>query len=125
MFNLRKANLNESEKILKFYKDTIDSLKGSEFKPKWSNKYPNLEYLERCIKKEELYICTENDNIIASVVINNSFNPDYENINWNYTAKSQDEIIIIHAFAVSPDYSGKGIGREIFNQIEYNAIKKK
>ena len=34
-----------------------------------------------------------------------------------------DEIIIIHAFAVTSNLAGKGIGKEIFNQIKENSLK--
>ena len=74
---LRKANAKEAEKILQFYKTTINSIKESEFKPKWNESYPNLEYIKTSIKKQELYIHTKNNNIIAAVVLNNRFDPKY------------------------------------------------
>lgn len=122
MINLRKAEIKDTEKILEFYQKVIESNKDSEFKPKWSRYYPNLEYIETSIENGELYIYTENDNIIASVVLNNRFNPEYEDINWNVSAKL-DEITIIHTFAVDSNFAGKGIGKEIFRQIKENAIK--
>ena len=122
MNNLRKAEIGESEEILEFYQNIIHSIKGTEFKPKWSESYPNLEFIEASIKNRELYVYTKDGRINASVVLNNRFEPKYENINWIINAKSQ-EIIIIHAFAVTSDFAGKGIGKEIFNNIKNNAIK--
>ena len=122
MIFLRKAESKESARILQFYQNVIKSIEGSEFKPKWGEYYPNLEYIETSIKNEQLYLCTENDNIIASIVLNNRFNPEYKDINWTVNAKS-DEITIIHAFAVDSNFAGNGIGKEIFNQIKDNAIK--
>ena len=74
------------------------------------------------IKKEELYISTKDNDIIASLVLNNRFSPEYENINWNISAKP-NELTVIHTFAIASNFTGKGIGREIFNQIKANAIK--
>lgn len=121
MTNLRKANQNEAKKILEFYLNILKSIEGSEFKPKWNDSYPDLEFIEGSIKKGELYICDIDGDVAASLVLNNCFTPEYENIDWNVDAEA-DEIIVIHTFAVSN--AGKGIGREIFNQIRKNALKK-
>ena len=123
MINLRKATNGEAEPILKFYQNVIESIEDSEFEPKWGRHYPNLEFIKTSIEKQELYVYTNDKMIIASVVLNNRFNPEYENINWICNSKPQ-ETIIIHTFAVTPDYAGKGIGKEIFNQIKDDAVKK-
>ena len=123
MIHLRKAKNEETEKILEFYQDTIESIRESEFKPKWNKNYPNLEFIKTHIKKQELYVYAQDDGIIACVVLNDRFDPDYENINWTVEAESPDEIMIIHTFAVESKYAGKGIGKEIFNQIKDNATK--
>lgn len=122
MVNLRNAEIEESEEILEFYRNVINSLEGTEFKTRWSERYPNLEYIETGIQKGEVYVHTENGKIIACLALNNRFEPEYENIKWMTDAEPQ-EIIIIHAFAVDSDFAGKGIGKEIFNQIKENAIK--
>lgn len=122
MISLRKAELEEAEKILEFYRKVIDSIKDSEFRPKWNESYPNLEFIKTSIEKDELYVCTKDDMIIACAVLNNRFDPEYEDVNWNVNAKS-DEIIIIHTFAVFTELAGNGIGKEVFTQIKDNAIK--
>ena len=123
MINLRKAKANEARKILQFYRNLIDSIEGSEFKPKWSEDYPDLEYIKSSIEKEELYLYKEDNDIVSSIVLNHEFNPEYKDIVWNIDAKS-DEIIVMHAFAVDSNFSGKGIGKEVFNQIKSNALEK-
>ena len=122
MINLRKAESEEAKEILIFYQNLIDSIKDSEFKPKWSEYYPNLEYIQTSIERQELYISSKDNEIIASVVLNNEFDPNYENIDWIIDAES-DEVTVIHTFAIASKFAGKGIGREIFNQIKDNAIK--
>ena len=121
MINLRNAKTDEAEKILKFYQNTIDSIKGTQFKPIWGKHYPNLEFIESSIEKQEIYICTKEGNIIACVVLNNDFDPKYEDIDWIINAEPL-ETVIIHAFAVTSDFAGKGIGKEIFKQIKDNAM---
>ena len=122
MIRLRTAKPKEAERILKFYQNTIDSIKETEFKPKWNEYYPDLEYLQTGIEKQELYVCTKNNNIIASVVLNNGFNPEYENVNWIADAKP-NETVVIHTFAIASNFMGNGIGKEIFNQIKTKSLE--
>ena len=121
MVKLRHAEIGEAEGILEFYRGVIDSIRDSDFKPKWSDRYPNIEFIEKSIEKRELYICTENDHIISCVVLNNRFDPEYENIEWNIDAEPA-ETLIIHTFAVNSESAGKGIGKELFSQIKSNAL---
>ncbi|WP_407377625.1 hypothetical protein [Methanobrevibacter sp.] len=46
MIRLRKAQINESKDILKFYRNIIVSIKNSEFKPQWNESYPDLEFIK-------------------------------------------------------------------------------
>jgi GNAT superfamily N-acetyltransferase len=122
MIKLRKAESEEAEDILRFYRNVIDTIKGTQFNPKWSEAYPNLEFIETSIEKGELYVLTDDNGVIASAVLNSRFDPEYSNVNW-YVDAEPDEITVIHAFAVSSDMAGKGIGKEIFNQIKDEAMK--
>ena len=122
MFNLKKPNIEEADEILDFYRSVIISIEDTQFKPKWSEKYPDFEYIKTSIGKGELYICKMDGGIISCVVLNDGFDPDYENVSWLCNAES-DEILVIHAFAVASGSSGKGVGREIFSQIKDDAIK--
>lgn len=87
MFYLKKAKIKDAIKILDFYQNIIETIKDSEFNPKWSKYYPNLEYIKTSIDNGELYIYTENENIVASVVLNNGFDPEYTDVNWITNAK--------------------------------------
>lgn len=119
MTKLRKAQINEANEILNFYKNIIFSIRDSEFKPKWNDNYPDLEFIENSILKEELYVYSQ-DSIIACVVINNEFGEDYSDKKWHINAEP-DEILVIHTFAVNSQ--GNGIGKEIFDYIVRKAIE--
>ena len=65
MVNLRKAKDEEGRKDIGILSKVINSTRDREFNPKWKRDYPNLEFIEGCVEKEELYVCTEEDNIIS------------------------------------------------------------
>lgn len=122
MAKLRKADIEESVEIFQFYQNVIDSIKDSEFEPKWNKNYPDLDYVKKCIKNKELYVYKENDTIIACIVMNNRFEHEYEGIDWISNVKP-DEITVLHTFAVDSNFAGKGIGKQIFNRIKDIAIE--
>ncbi len=119
MIKLRKARISESDEILNFYRNIISSIKDSEFRPKWNDRYPDLEFIRNSILKEELFVYS-NDGIEASVVINSEQIEEYGNVKWHVDA-GPDEIIMIHTFAVRS--AGKGIGKGIFDYIVKKAIE--
>ena len=104
--NLHKAELDDAERILEFYKIIIANSKSSQFNPKWNKNYPNLEFIKSSIIKEELLILNENENIIASIIVNNYFNKEYENLNWIVNAK-YGEFAAIHALQFIQNIQGK------------------
>lgn len=114
---LRKAKADESKKIFQFYQDVIESIKFSDFKPKWNEKYPNLDYIKTSIEKEELYVYTDSNIVVSSFILNNTFDNDYSNIKWLTDAK-ESEIAIIHTFAIDSNYQSKGLSWKIFNEIK-------
>lgn len=119
---LRRAKIYESYEILNFYKNVIDSIENTEFKPKWNENYPNLKFIKKSILSEELWIYKPKNKIIASIIINNEFLNEYDDVIWLTNPKS-DEIVIIHTYAINPNYMGNKIGMKIINKIKENALK--
>ncbi|WP_296895199.1 GNAT family N-acetyltransferase [uncultured Methanobrevibacter sp.] len=119
---LRKAKLSEAHEILNFYENVIDSIENSEFNPKWNENYPNLEFIRKSISSGGLQIFKPNNKTLASIVINNEFSKEYNDIAWLTDSKS-DETIILHAFAINPNHRGEGIEMKIFDEIKENALK--
>ena len=50
------------------------------------------------------------------------FPNEYDDVIWLTNPKS-DEIVIIHTFAINPNYMGNKIGMKIINKIKENALK--
>ena len=120
--NLRKAKACEAPNILKFYEDIIESIRNSEFKPKWNEKYPDLDYIKTSIEKEELYVCCNMDKIISSFILNNAFDNNYSSVKWQINA-NPSEIFIIHTFAINSHNRSKGLSSKILNEIKKIAHK--
>lgn len=108
-----KATENRYDEVRNFYHSLIDGMKESTYNIGWKKDvYPSPEFLQNSITDGELYIGTEDDTIIASMVLNHRCNDGYKKLNWQ-TAAAKDEITVIHALGVHPDYCGKGYAKEM------------
>lgn len=94
----------------------------------WDENYPDLNSLKRDIETNTLFAFRENDAIVGIVVLNESQDPEYGEINWS--TRQSDRNIVVHRLAVSPDHQGKGIARKIMDFAEewakendYDAIR--
>lgn len=122
MTNIRLAKVEEYDKVLAFYYDTIDMLKDSEFNSLWKKDvYPSNAYIRESIEKGELWVYEMDGRIISGMVLNHDCNDGYRDIKWP-TKAEKNEVYVIHAFGVLPSIHGKGIGSQMLkNAIAYSA----
>ncbi|MCR9174052.1 MAG: GNAT family N-acetyltransferase [bacterium] len=82
----------------------------------WDENYPNLESLSRDIASETLFAYRENGEILGIIVLNETQDPEYAEVNWS--TQESDRNIVVHRLAVSPQHQGKGIARKIMDFAE-------
>ena len=87
MIQIRRAKIHESRDILDFYRNIINT-PNDDFNPKWDENYPDLEYIENSILKEELYIYKHDKKIVSSIIVNNNFGGRYNDANWTVNAEA-------------------------------------
>jgi GNAT superfamily N-acetyltransferase len=87
----------------------------------WDENYPDRESLDRDITKETLFAYRENGEVVGIIVLNETQDPEYAEINWSTSAA--DRNIVVHRLAVSPDHQGKGIARKIMDFAEKWALE--
>ncbi len=115
---IRKATECDIDKIEQFYFDVTEYLESTENYPAWeSGVYPARSTAENAIKKDCLIIALIDNEVVASAIVNHEYTEQYNQVKWQGDFKD-NEIFIIHTFAVSPHHSKKGIGVELIKWIE-------
>lgn len=111
---IRRCNIEEIEKVSKFYDDVIIYLDNHINYPKWKYKiYPSILSVTAMTKKGEQFICLdEDDNIIGSFVFNNDPEGDYHKAKWG---KDIEKFMVIHSFAINPNNHRSGLGSKMIN----------
>ncbi len=110
---VRLAEQEEIEAVMAFYGDVIDALKDSDIPLGWKKGvYPTREMVRRAAGQKELYLAFESEEIAGALILNREFNEGYLQVPWK-TEAEPDKVSVIHAFAVSPGYRGRGTGRRL------------
>ncbi len=112
---VQKAADGEFETVRGFYHSLIDALaaSGSKVYVGWQKDvYPSPGFLKDSIRKGELYLAREGEEITAAMVFNHDYNESYRNYRWQ-TEAEDSELMVIHALGVHPRFAGKGYAKAL------------
>ena len=110
---IRKALETDIVSTGAFYDRVVSWLDNHVNYPKWTyGVYPSEQSAREMTKTGLQYVCEDEDRIIGAFVLNTDPQGDYQKGKW--TQELDDgEYMVIHAFALDPDYQGKGYGSEV------------
>ncbi len=113
--NVRPAEKSEFERIRSFYHYMTDWLETVPCGPGWKKDiYPSPDELMDALIKRELWVCENENEYAASMIINSTSCPEYANVKWGVDAKA-DEVLLIHALGVNPKYQRQGVASKMVN----------
>ncbi len=72
--------------------------------------YPSEEMVREAIHEGGLIIGEVRGRIISAIILNHDADPAYDSLKWQIEAKPE-QVTIMHALRVSPEFSGRGYGR--------------
>lgn len=111
--DIRLAKKQEFGVVRHFYHSLIDAMEHAQYKPGWEKEvYPSDADLKRASASGELYIGLKNEQIISAMIVNHEANDGYIKVIWP-TDASPEEVMVIHALGVHPDFSGRGFAKEL------------
>ena len=110
---ISKAARDEYESVRFFYHSMTDALEGTKYHPKWQKDiYPAPEDMRDAIDRGELYIGRVGERIAAAMVLNQQYNPEYEDIVWTRPF-DRSEFMVIHMLGVHNDFAVRGLAKEM------------
>ena len=116
MTSIRRAAPPEFPLIWDFYGQVIDGMAGAEFHPGWERGvYPAESFIRASLEQGELYTAWREGALAGAMVLNRSCTPGYERIDWAVEAPPE-EVSVIHALGVAPDFQGKGVAKALVRE---------
>lgn len=124
---IRIAQPADLKRICTFYEKVCTQQQFDEYSPKWTwQDYPSEAGLADSIRNAQVIINVQNGTVVAAGVLSVGEDPTYQEVPWQHPLGDQ-EIAVLHLFAVDKDYRGKGISqttlRAIIDQAQQNGQK--
>lgn len=111
MIKIRKAEKNDLDRIEQIYDRIHDEEEKGLTTTGWiRNIYPTRKTAEEALGRNDLFVMTDEDNIVAAAVINQIQVDEYKYAEWKHHVKDT-EVMVLHGLAVDPFKKGKGYGR--------------
>ncbi len=80
----------------------------------WYEGYPDLPRVDMDIQAGHTYSLFQKENLLGAITLNETQDPQYQNINWNI----QGKILVIHRLAVHPKHQGRGYAQRLMQFAE-------
>jgi len=118
LFKVRKAIESDLSAVVAILKKAIRNMIDNGIY-QWDEIYPTEKDIESDIEDDSLYLCIDDDKIVAFFALNRYQDPEYSEGHWQY---EEVPYSVVHRLCVDPDFQGKGIGAQAMFVIE-NIIK--
>ncbi|WP_144281621.1 GNAT family N-acetyltransferase [Chryseobacterium echinoideorum] len=113
--HFRKADYRDIDNIWEIIQQAIERRKN-DGSSQWQNGYPNLNTIQSDVCKDFGYVLTIDDRVAVYTALIQNDEPAYSNIDGEWL--SNGEFVVVHRVAVHNDFSGKGLVKILFDQIE-------
>lgn len=99
--------------VKELYLDVIEKTEGMEQHARWVyGQHPTDSMLKAYIDNKEMYVYMDGDEIAGVIAITMYQGEDYQSIAWESPLQNE-EVAVLHIFAIRPAYQGKGVGRKL------------
>lgn len=121
---IKEASMNDFNGIMQFYNIMCKFLGKKDFLPD-GNKggFPSKNMIINAIEHASLFIGTEDNKIIAAYIINHDCDSAYHSVKWHVSA-SENEVAVLHALRVLPEYSGRGYSKKLVEHAIHTAKRR-
>lgn len=121
---IRRARLTDTEDICKIYENIHDEEEKGITTIGWiRNVYPTRKTAEDALKRNDLFVMTEENKIVAAAVINHIQVAEYKYASWRHPARD-NEVMVLHCLTVDPFEKNKGYGKAFIAFYENYAREK-
>lgn len=111
---IRKAEIEDLNIVIDIFRNAINEMDDNNIH-QWDETYPANTILEQDILKKQMYVGVKEDTIVSVLVVNDEFDNQYKNGNWEY---DNERFAIIHRLCVNPIYQNQKVGKNTMIMIE-------
>ncbi len=116
---IRLAKIKEIDQILSITSACASYLISKNIF-QWSEIYPTKEIFIRDIEKRELYVFSDSNSIVGTIVLTPDIDPEYKSVKW---LTPDHNNLYVHRLAIHPTEQRKGYARKLMDFAEDLAIR--
>ena len=110
---IKQATMCDFEKIMSFYNVMCEVLGEKDFLPDGDKGvFPLQDMVKDAIHSGFQFVGVESDKVVAAYIINHDCDDAYHTVQWHINAQ-KNEVVILHALRVLPDYGGRGYSKQL------------
>ena len=110
---IKQATMCDFEKIMSFYNVMCEVLGEKDFLPDGDKGgFPSQDMVKDAIHSGFQFVGVESDKVVAAYIINHDCDDAYHTVQWHINAE-KNEVVILHALRVLPDYGGRGYSKQL------------
>ena len=79
--------------------------------------FPSRKMVEDAIQQHDQFIGEEDGRIMAAYIMDHECDQIYDTVQWQIKA-DRNEIMILHALRVLPEYAGRGYSKKLVGNIK-------
>ena len=119
---IRKARGEDIDQIENIYDRIHDEEERGKAVIGWiRDVYPIRKTAEDSLRRNDLFVMVDEEEIVATAIINQIQVPDYAYAKWKNEA-ADDEVMVLHTLIVDPLHKGKGCGKAFVSFYEDYAL---
>lgn len=115
---IRKANLNDINKIMAIIKTTVEEMKTYN-NTQWDENYPQDIHFISDIENEDLYVDEVDEELRGFICVNYVEPKEYEQLKW----ASKERAMVVHRMAVNSDFRQQGVGTNLMKFADQLALE--
>ena len=112
MLMIRKATESDIPAVAEIYAHILANEDPAKPATGWlKGIYPVEATARAALGRDDLFVCIEDDKVVASAIINRTQVDVYADCKWSLECED-DEVMVLHTLTVEPACAGCGIGRK-------------
>ena len=113
----RLAEIGELKSICDMYNDIIDHQEYDRYSADWTKDvYPSRNDIQTHLEKDLVYVAIEEGRYAGGGIVSLHEEDMYRNASWT-NRYADDEIAVLHLFAVHPDFRRRGLSKALLKYI--------
>ena len=123
MINIRKAEIEDIERIAEIYERIHDETETGRLTTGWKRGvYPTRETAEAALLRGDIFVLEEDGRVAGSAILNHFSDECYKEGNWKIEA-SDEQVMVMHTLTIDPECSRRGLGKSFVEFYEKYAIE--